>query len=74
MVEISGARLGSILLGGFYSATGAIKVFRMDPVTQLHDDQVTNSKTMFFKTIIGNLPVLKKGVLDYGDIYEIINP
>ena len=60
MVEISGARLGSIILGGFYSATGAIKLFRVDPFTQLHDDQVKTLKTIKqIVKIVENLPFLK---------------
>ena len=41
MVDISGARLGSMLLGGLYSASGAVKLLRVDPFTKLHDDQVS---------------------------------
>ena len=74
MVEISGARLGSILLGGFYSATGAIKLFRMDPFTQLHDDQVKTLKQSFSKQLSETYLSSKKVFLDYGDIYVIINP
>ena len=73
-MEISGARLGSILLGGFYSATGAIKLFRVDPFTQLHDDQVKSAKQYFLKNCRKSYLPLKYPLLDYGDIYEHINP
>ena len=44
MVERSNARVGSIILGGFYSAVGAIKLFRVDPLIELHDNQVRNQR------------------------------
>ncbi len=40
MVDISSARLGSILLGWAHTFSGAAKLHRFDSFTRFHDDQV----------------------------------
>ncbi len=49
MVDISGARLGSLLLGYAHTFTGAVKLHRFDSFSRLHDEQVRNTNAFHLK-------------------------